>query len=227
MKRGTLLALSVWLCLSPLCVSAHESLPARVIASLIHSCASSTNPQTLAAIIEIESGAWPWTIGDNTAGQSYYEPTYTEAATVARYLYDHGHNLDLGLAQVNTVHLPTMGISVEQALTPCTNLSMSQEVLMGDWHTAIRHFGVNAARAEPSSILLYAISAYNTGSLFAGGHYVSMVVQATTGHFVQQVVRYSTAAPAPRAPRPPSRASINRGLRRYFDTGWPPPGALL
>lgn len=205
-------------------VSAHDALSASAVAALIHSCAPATNPQTLASIIEVESGAWPWTIGDNTAGQSYFEPTYSDAATLARYLYDHGHNLDLGLAQVNTVHLPTMRVSVEQALTPCTNLSMSQAVLMGDWHTAIAHFGSAAARAEPSSILLYAISAYNTGSLFAGGHYVSLVVHAATGRFVHDVVMASRASrpPAPRSPGPPSQRAVNAGLQRYFDSGWPP-----
>lgn len=220
----TILALFLFLSFAtPLRALAHDSLSPHTVASLIHACAPATNPQTLASIIEVESGAWPWTIGDNTAGRSYFEPTYGDAAVLARYLYNRGHNLDLGLAQVNTVHLPTMRVSVEQALTPCTNLAMSQEVLMGDWHTAISHFGPDAARAEPSSILLYAISAYNTGSLFAGGHYVALVVHAATGRFVHEVVSDSRAPSPPRpTTRAPSQRAINAGLQRYFDSGWPP-----
>ncbi len=224
MSRALLAFAVLFLSTLPRLALAHPTLPPAVVASLIHSCAPATNPQTLASIIEVESGDWPWTIGDNTAGRSYFEPTYNDAAVLARFLYNRGHNLDLGLAQVNTVHLAGMRVSVEQALTPCTNLSMSQAVLMGDWHTAINHFGSDAARAEPSSILLYAISAYNTGSLFAGGHYVALVVHAATGRFVQEVVNAS-ARPSPVATQTthtPSQQAINAGLQRYFDSGWPP-----
>ncbi|TAM86538.1 hypothetical protein EPN42_13085 [bacterium] len=161
------------------------------LALLLHGCAPSVHPQTLAAIVQVESGGWPWAIGDNTAGRGIDAPDYQTAVTVARSLIARGHNLDLGLGQVNTGNLRSLGLTPAEVLQPCTNLGAAARILRGSYERAVAHFGAAYSAAHPNDVVLYAVSAYNTGSLFAGGRYVRKVVAAAFSRQTEDVVAIS------------------------------------
>lgn len=175
------------------------------LAYLIHTCAPTVHPQTLAAIVQVESGGWPWAIHDNTAGRSDDPPTYGHAVAIANALIAQGHNVDLGLAQVNSGNLAALGLTPAQALAPCANLAAGARILEGDYSRARAHFGTAFTQRYPRTVLLYAVSAYNTGSLFAGARYVRKVVDAALLPTTAQVARLAERLGSPQAvaaPRP-------------------------
>ncbi len=132
---------------------------------LFSACAPNVGSRTLAAIASYESDTQPWSIGDNTVHRGHLYASRDEAERAARALIAAGHNLDLGLMQVNTVHLGENGLSLENVFDPCTNIGAGAAVLSGAYHRAAVAFG-------PGQIALqHALSAYNTGSLFAGASY--------------------------------------------------------
>lgn len=132
---------------------------------LFSTCAPNVGSRTLAAIASYESDTQPWTIGDNTAHRGHAYGSRGEAERAARDLLAAGHNLDLGLMQVNTVHLGTNGLTLDNVFDPCTNVTAGAAVLSGAYRRAVADFG-------PGQVALqHALSAYNTGSLFAGASY--------------------------------------------------------
>jgi type IV secretion system protein VirB1 len=136
---------------------------------LFASCAPAVGPTTLAAIVSYESDTQPWAIGDNTAHRSYVLDSRAAAESRAGELLAAGHNLDLGLMQINTVHLGQNGLRLANVFDPCTNVTAGSSILRGAYHAAVRRFGPG------QDALTHALSAYNTGSLFAGGAYAAGV----------------------------------------------------
>jgi soluble lytic murein transglycosylase-like protein len=80
-----------------------------------------------------------------------------------------GHNVDLGLMQINSVHLGENGLRLANVFDPCTNVTIGAAILQGAYHVAVRRFGPG------QEALMHALSAYNTGSLFAGIRYAEGV----------------------------------------------------
>jgi len=138
---------------------------------LFSTCAPNVGSRTLAAIASYESDTQPWSIGDNTAHRGHLYATRDDAERAARELIAAGHNLDLGLMQVNTVHLGENGLSLANVFEPCTNVEAGAAVLSGAYRRAAAEFGPG------QRALQHALSAYNTGSLFAGASYARGVTQ--------------------------------------------------
>lgn len=128
----------------------------------------------MTAIIRVESGGNPHALHDNTSGRTYHPISAFRAAEVARTLVAAGHSVDLGLGQINSMNLPGLGLSVDDMFDPCTNIQVGARILAQDYQRATWRFG-------PGQIALrHAIGAYNTGSIFAGRTYISLVLAA--GH---------------------------------------------
>jgi type IV secretion system protein VirB1 len=128
----------------------------------------------LTAIIRVESGGNPHALHDNTSGRTYHPISAFRAAEVARALVAAGHSVDLGLGQINSMNLRGLGLSVDEMFDPCTNIRVGARILAQDYRRATWRFG-------PGQIALrHAIGAYNTGSIFAGRTYISLVLAA--GH---------------------------------------------
>lgn len=139
------------------------------LAALVRACAPAIAPRTELAIIRVESGGHPWTIDDDTDRRSYVLPTREAAVAKAEALVRRGHNLDLGLAQLNTIHLKAFRLTVSQAFDPCLNVWAGSVVLKRAYATA-------AARYGPGETALYhAFQAYNSGSLNGAAHYAATV----------------------------------------------------
>jgi type IV secretion system protein VirB1 len=130
--------------------------------ALMHTCAPSIGPRTLAAVIAYESGGRPEAIGDNSTRRAYFPSDRSAAEELATRLTTLGHDLDLGLLQVNARNLRRLHVSVRAAFDPCTNLAAGARILAEDYVRAERHFG------RSQSALYHALSAYNTGGFLAG-----------------------------------------------------------
>lgn len=142
--------------------------------SLIQQCASGVAPSTMAAIIKVESGGNPWSIGDNTAGGRVL-PTprnINEAAAKALELLKQGHSLDLGLAQINSNNLKAYGVSVREVFEPCTNVNVGSKILSKFYFKSVEKYG------HGDVSLFHSLSAYNTGSFYKGPNYVLKILRA-------------------------------------------------
>ncbi|NLP65517.1 lytic transglycosylase domain-containing protein [Paraburkholderia sacchari] len=184
------------------------------LASMMQRCAPNVHPTTLSAIVKTESSGRMYTLLDNgpanlpfsvrkTMLRTIYPESATEAASVARDLIARGHLVDIGLTQLNNRNLAGLGLTVEQALDPCTNLWAGGTILSNFYTNASKQY------RDQQSALLAAISAYNTGDFekgFSNG-YVSTVIRnagmpvpalLTTGPRVSVGSRSRASASSPR-----------------------------
>ncbi|MCR2831429.1 lytic transglycosylase domain-containing protein [Acidithiobacillus ferrooxidans] len=134
--------------------------------ALLQKCAPEVAPVTMAAIVQTESGGWPWTIHDNTTGQSLRFKSQTQAVAMARILISQGHKLDMGIAQIDSENLGWLGLTARQVFNPCTNLQAAQRILVGAYHQA---------GASGTQSLYGAFQAYNSGNPSGDGHYAKVV----------------------------------------------------
>jgi type IV secretion system protein VirB1 len=130
---------------------------------LIHQCAPSVAPPTIAAIIQVESGGNPFALGINGSVKRLPRPTNAhEAAGQARYYLSLGYSVDLGLMQINSNNLPGLGYTIEQVLDPCNNLKAGSRILTRGYAGAAKRYG------HGQTALKAALSAYNTGNYEQG-----------------------------------------------------------
>lgn len=145
-------------------------LEALALAALIQSCAPDVGPRTVAAVIAVESGGHPWRINSNTARRSFTYPSRAAAQAAAGQMLRAGHNIDLGLMQVNSRNLVRLGLTPETVFEPCTNVRAGARILREAYERAEQRFGPG------QRALRHALSAYNTGSLYRGARYVNKVL---------------------------------------------------
>lgn len=155
--------------------------------NLMAKCVPDVHPSTMAAIIRVESAGSMYALSDDGPGnlpwserknmlRSFRPATLEEAATTTRDLLRQGHWVGLGLTQLASRHLPRIGLTVEQALDPCTNLREGGRILTSFYLDALKTY------KQPQDALHAAISAYNTGNFRAGfeNGYVAKVVNASS-----------------------------------------------
>lgn len=143
-----------------------------VLTSLAISCAPFVATDTLLSVVHVESRGNPWAINVN-GKQAFTRPTsYESAVSEANRLISAGANIDMGLGQINSKTAAALGLTVEQAFDPCTNLYASATVL------ARNYMRTSALHSDPQLALQAAFSMYNTGNSkkgFSNG-YVKRVV---------------------------------------------------
>jgi len=160
------------------------------LSSMLSQCAPEVAPSTMAAIVSVESRGNPYAIGVNRGRQVRQPTSAAEAVAVAKRLLADGANIDLGLGQINSSNLKWLGLSVEAAFDPCSNLAAAARVLTGNYRRA-EALGIQ-------SPLGAALSAYNTGSMQRGyrNGYVAKVYRASGTPLLKKQVP-GIAAPAP------------------------------
>jgi type IV secretion system protein VirB1 len=144
------------------------------LAVLLTTCAPDVAPSTMAAIVAVDSAGNPYALNDNTGHRSYAPRDYANALATAQALIRRGNSVDVGIAQVNSGNFAAFHTTAREMLDPCPNLRVASRILSDDYAEARTVF------PEPGQALWHAISAYNTGSLYAGKPYVDRVIAAAT-----------------------------------------------
>jgi type IV secretion system protein VirB1 len=142
--------------------------------ALAAECAPTVAPETMAAIVRVESRFQPYAININGGARLERQPaSLPEAVATAEWLIAHGYNIDVGLGQVNSTNLPKLGLAVKDAFDPCRNLIAASKILTDNYITAKQRTSDNQAALHA------ALSAYNTGSFTRGfgNGYVSAVLK--------------------------------------------------
>lgn len=130
---------------------------------VIQQYAPNVAPQTIVAIIQVESGGNQYGVGINGPVRRHIRPKSTkEAAAEARRWISRGYSVDVGLMQINSRNLQRLGIPLERAFDPAINIQVGAKILVGNYRQAIKFYGPgqNALKA--------ALSAYNTGNYVNG-----------------------------------------------------------
>lgn len=181
--------------------------------ALATACAPQVAPQTLLAIVQVESGFDPLAIGVNGAPNLKPRPrTASEAAATARALIGAGRSIDLGLAQLNSRNLAALGVTIDQAFDPCRNLAAAARLLQANYAASL------AERPAGQAALRAALSRYNTGHATRGlsNGYVAKVAAAVPALAPPTPSHAPAAAPEPAALAPIwdvfARAPASSGL---------------
>ncbi|QQD71946.1 transglycosylase SLT domain-containing protein [Acidithiobacillus ferrivorans] len=127
----------------------------------------------MAAIVRVESGGDPLAMWDNTARRGYHPHALRQALAILRRLMAAGHQVDVGIAQVDTENFREYGLTPTTALNACANLHAGAEILQAAWNTARREYPGNPQRA-----LFHAFEIYNSGAPIGDRGYANHILAA-------------------------------------------------
>ncbi|EBW0484410.1 lytic transglycosylase domain-containing protein [Salmonella enterica subsp. enterica serovar Heidelberg] len=125
-------------------------------------CAPNVAPQTIEQIIHVESRGNELAININGAKLPRKPTDAADAAKIAREYMAKGYSVDLGLMQVNSRNLASLGYTVEDMFEPCKNIAAGGRVLTAFYTSARPKY------PDDQSALRAALSAYNTGNFEKG-----------------------------------------------------------
>lgn len=169
--------------------------------ALAQECAPTVAPQTMAAIVQVESSFNPYAIGV-VGGRLERQPrNQQEAVATAQALHDADWNFSVGAAQVNRYNLPKYNLSYEQAFDPCESLRVGSMILEDCYTRALPTVEGDEQRALQSAFSCYYSGNFSRGFLpdeQGKPSYVEKVVLA-------QASLESSAADVP-ADQPPAEA---------------------
>lgn len=170
------------------------------ITVLAQQCASEVSTEAVVPLVVTESGGNDLSINVNR-GPRVRVGSVAEGAALARRYMAQGYTVDVGLAQINSANFARLGVTVEQAFDPCTNLRLASSLLQEGYGLASRHYaGLDAISAT--------YSLYNTGTLTRGfrNGYVGRVWSAAT-----EMGMIEAVPPIPGSP--PVRAATRRSTK--------------
>lgn len=161
-------------------------------------CAPNVAPETMAAIVHVESSNNPYAIGVVGGALPRQPRSKAEALAAVAELERQGKNFSMGLAQINRHNLPRYGITYSQVFDSCTNLRVGGQILEECYRRAMPR------REGPQAALRAALSCYYSGNFVRGFRpdkpgdpsYVEKVVLAAGRGTPQMVVPAIQAMPA-------------------------------
>ena len=112
----------------------------------------------MSAIKNVESGGRPYAILDNATGKSYFLRDEAAAVAKAKDLLALGHNIDMGLMQINSIHLKRAGVNVDNIFTLGIQDTLSRTIF-DEFYT------LSKIRNGDNDLALWrAVGAYNMGT---------------------------------------------------------------
>jgi type IV secretion system protein VirB1 len=130
--------------------------------ALAQECAPTVAPQTMAAVVNVESSYNPYAIGVVGGRLARQPQNREEAVATAKQLETDGWNFSLGVAQVNRHNLPKYQITYAQAFDACTSLRVGSKILEECYVRAGKF------TPDPQAALHAAISCYYSGNFTRG-----------------------------------------------------------
>ncbi|MBK7549937.1 MAG: lytic transglycosylase domain-containing protein [Rhodoferax sp.] len=174
--------------------------------ALAQQCAPSVHPQTMAAVVGVESGSNPFAIGV-VGGALVRQPNHlAEATATALALERGGYNFSVGVAQVNRYNLGKYGLDYVTAFDACASLRAGSLILKDCFDRA------RVRITDQQQALHAAFSCYYSGN-FATGFRADLPGQPS---YVQKVVSRAggTVSPAPSIQAiPVIRSARNKPVR--------------
>lgn len=110
-------------------------------AGLVEQCTSDIHPQTMQTLIQAESSGNKFAIAAVGVEISSQPDNKEDAISAAENLIDAGHNVSLGLAQINMHNFDSLGLTVESAFDPCESIAAGEKVLSACYSRAMKEYG--------------------------------------------------------------------------------------
>lgn len=156
---------------------------------LAKNCAPQVHPDTLRALVSVESAGNPYAIGVVNGALAKQPTSIAEAVATAHRLEREGFNFSLGLSQVNRHNLAKFGETYSSIFEPCRNLKTGGAILTECFSRA------SAQHPHEQIALRAALSCYYSGN-FTRGFKPDSPGQPS---YVDKVIRASDK-PAPMKP---------------------------
>jgi len=139
-------------------------------------------PRQMLAEAQVESGLDPLAIHDDVTGRVYHPTGLAQALRIATHCEMDGHDIDVGLMQINSGNFPWLHLSLAEAFDPAQSI-------------------------RAGALLLTAVSKYNTGSATRGftNGYVRRVI-------AQEGAASSDGGTGPSRTGPPSHPRLAADL---------------
>ena len=138
---------------------------ATTFAALALACAPAVHLGTAQALVAVESSFNPHAIGVVGGTLERQPRRRAEAVATVHALQAAGWNFSVGLGQINVSNFSRLGLTVDSAFDPCTNLAAMQTVLIECFERATPP---NAKPPEDQATLRRALSCYYSGNFVTG-----------------------------------------------------------
>lgn len=159
--------------------------------ALALACAPSVHIDTAEALVRVESSFNPWAIGVVGGALNRQPASRAEALATATALHASGWDFSAGLGQINVRNFTRLGLTLQTAFEPCSNLAAMQVVLTDCFERAA------ASSHHKQRALRRALSCYYSGDFSTGFQH----------GYVQRVVHAATSFPPSRHPTPSKEKS--------------------
>jgi type IV secretion system protein VirB1 len=156
------------------------------LAAIVQQCTPpNVSPQTMHAIMRVESAHTPTAIGykiirkDGTVYTLQKQPsTREQAITWAKWFEQNGYAFDAGISQVNSKNFKKYGLTIETVFDPCKNINAGARILTECYARALPRYSNNEQLALRAAMSCYQSGNFSTG--FSTG-YVGKVVKVALG----------------------------------------------
>lgn len=139
------------------------------IADLYATCGPWVHPDTIAAVVAVESGGLPLAIG--THHGAIFPHTRAQATRALGAALRTESSVDIGLMQINSQWLPKLNLRADALLDPCVNVRVGAAILARNFVAASR-----AGRTHLQA-LVAALSVFNSGSETGALDYAANVLR--------------------------------------------------
>jgi len=144
--------------------------------TLARRCAPNVHPNTMKAVVTIESSHNPYAIGVVGGYLSRQPQNMDEAMEAVNMLESQGFNYSLGISQVNKHNLKRVGLDYESAFDQCKNLR-GGSIILQDCFISAKEKGMNDREALEAALSCYYSGNFTTGIKLG---YVDKVYAAAT-----------------------------------------------
>jgi type IV secretion system protein VirB1 len=165
-----------------------------ILPALLLQCGPAVSPNTLAAIMHVESSRHSWAINDNTTGKAYFPGSEPQALSLADGLLAQGHKLAIGSMQIHSQWLGKLGLTPAALLDPCINVHVASLILRdNDRVCALKGY-------QGKERLDCALTAYSSGRFQPDSAYARKVQLqlASAPKTIGPTIEPSAPTPAPR-----------------------------
>ena len=139
-----------------------------LVADLYTTCGPWVHPDTIAAVVAVESSGHPLAIG--TPHGAIFPRTRAQAVHALGVALRTESSVDIGLMQINSQWLPKLHVRADALLDPCVNVRVGAAILARNFVAASR-----PGRTHLQA-LIAALSMFNSGSETAARDYAVRVL---------------------------------------------------
>lgn len=133
-----------------------------VLLSMFLQCAPNVAPETLNAVVNVESAGKPFVVANVTDNTSHSFDDKGRAVAFLNSLTRENKNYSAGLMQINSANFKWLGVNNENIFDTCTNIKAGSKVLQQCWLKA------KNTESDDQKALRNALSCYYSGNFVRG-----------------------------------------------------------